>query len=1479
MMSSHEAISMTRSVSRPQLQQTIIIDSCGYDASGNTKPLELHRHVFAKGHQSTKALEFVLWFLFSRLDKIQTRDRFKECWPVLDRHDAREFRNVAFKWLEELRKVGCFGVGHQLTRDNSSASLSGNNATNNSNNTSSNAGGLGLFLPTIRRSYLDESIGERIEQLVLVLSTYVLSTVIKKEQPLPEEGDRTMWELISHVPESIQDEATLLESIDSQIVRRSQSYLRDVEHQKAVRMEWTLKSQEICGRLNTYSKEFMNVESDRRMFLIHQPHIADRTGMLSLEELQVLEDRWIEKINDQWRPILRFVEKHVERKDFLQALLDADSGSGSSVLDGERLQKDLTMTLGHLANQGSYDSPSVDLVSILKIWKHSLHQLESGINQDRSTSDASAAISQNSLEKLSRSHAQQLEAIKGTRTHASQSVRQSDIRNQIRACASELSGNQPHSQHISDVLLVRAPVVTVPKPSRSPLRAPRINPFKVPPPFIKSTNHKPITYKPTNVKPATPATPIATAMANPARSPTKPSSSINTPPASFIPTKNGLTESRALPEFPRKRSLAKESVFKPVPEDLVVREKTGVSQTYEAVRKDVLASLTDEPSLTTAPPAAVQNNKRSARPNTKPLQSTSARTISPNSKRTALWTSLFQGRDSGSKTGTTNHVSVEKTKLTGPTDCQLAQPTEIVADNATLDHVQPIHQTQEAAHPMPATPPPATPPSRSILRGRVGVSRKRRQSSDFQPGRSTTPLQPVPDEPLATLLWEKEAAQPAKADNLFQESDDEPPGTPSKRRRTDSVLGRRTSFVYDKEVTTKDDPGLQSTKPISRTPDRSTLLKALRSPKLTLDDLRAPTPKPIKTKEGESISMPLMLLHTPQQKLLFQMETGQIPKVSNPFSSLTPSSLMDPKGKSSFMSPSSSPFKRPAFSTSIFARFKSNPGRERQEDSSPMGHSIQTTPDHPSLWDTSSPFAPSPTPVKNTRTPPPLRPTAAGLTKSADRKPLTTTSILKHLLNGNSVVLDRICDKAESNRVNKTNDPPATTAATLSAQTTTTASPTATTKPTIQEPRHELKEARSIRPPASKIVKKATHPHTSTIDENAAVLSLGVKQNPWGRPPSWKPEAPKMIDIDNKHQTERARRLAAKGGFGIAASSNESLARSTMGSLKVSVFGRSMHPTAALRSSTSASASYSSLSSVSLRSLRSDSGVPSSHAGPGTTTVQGQAMSGDDVEEEDEDDDPDNDTRGFSPPVVSPIRGSDAERYKSITVSSSSSSSLSSSMMMSMMMSTRRQESEKPRFHIPSRSVPPYSESIQADEPPSKAIESTPVVAEAVDLHLDQETEAERLRFLDEPAPEFVDEIGEEDEGRRMIGHEDVTVMNYALQPIFGESEGSQRGQGQGQGGFRRSLSTSMPRIFGSSGSTNAKDADLQASGVQLSHHRHDGLVSDNGTVMVNRDAKGIEQGEGEGESMSMVGRLFDEMMPEGLDPDEALWENTELFS
>ncbi|KAG0258172.1 hypothetical protein DFQ27_004773 [Actinomortierella ambigua] len=208
-------------------------------ATPKARPLTVSRDMFARSNQSTKALEFVLWFLLDKLDPLQCRERCKGCWPIMDRHDAREFRNVVFKWLDELRKEGCFAVGHggvgsgglnsptlqqhkqpsasttsaPPAPSSSSSTIATTTATSFSSSSSSvvpgvltvrptnentelggstfaNASGLlwsrlcinGMdVMATIRRSYLDESTGERIEQIILVLSTFVLWVNLQRQ--------------------------------------------------------------------------------------------------------------------------------------------------------------------------------------------------------------------------------------------------------------------------------------------------------------------------------------------------------------------------------------------------------------------------------------------------------------------------------------------------------------------------------------------------------------------------------------------------------------------------------------------------------------------------------------------------------------------------------------------------------------------------------------------------------------------------------------------------------------------------------------------------------------------------------------------------------------------------------------------------------------------------------------------------------------------------------------------------------------------------------------------------------------------------------------------------------------------------------------------------------------------------------------------------------------------------------------------------
>lgn len=71
--------------------------------------------------------------------------RLDTCWPIFEPAQSRELRNVIFKWLSDLKKNGQLG-GNVL----------------------------------VRRTLLDDCSGDRYEELLLALSTYVLRSQLEK---------------------------------------------------------------------------------------------------------------------------------------------------------------------------------------------------------------------------------------------------------------------------------------------------------------------------------------------------------------------------------------------------------------------------------------------------------------------------------------------------------------------------------------------------------------------------------------------------------------------------------------------------------------------------------------------------------------------------------------------------------------------------------------------------------------------------------------------------------------------------------------------------------------------------------------------------------------------------------------------------------------------------------------------------------------------------------------------------------------------------------------------------------------------------------------------------------------------------------------------------------------------------------------------------------------------------------------------------
>ncbi|KAI8820978.1 HAUS augmin-like complex subunit 6 N-terminus-domain-containing protein [Fimicolochytrium jonesii] len=93
-----------------------------------------------------KAMEAVVRFLFGVLDEKEADSRFAKCWPITDRNQARDFRNIVIKWLEAMKKEG------QLPPD-----------------------------VTIRKSHFDECRGERFERTLWALSSLALRVALSRE--------------------------------------------------------------------------------------------------------------------------------------------------------------------------------------------------------------------------------------------------------------------------------------------------------------------------------------------------------------------------------------------------------------------------------------------------------------------------------------------------------------------------------------------------------------------------------------------------------------------------------------------------------------------------------------------------------------------------------------------------------------------------------------------------------------------------------------------------------------------------------------------------------------------------------------------------------------------------------------------------------------------------------------------------------------------------------------------------------------------------------------------------------------------------------------------------------------------------------------------------------------------------------------------------------------------------------------------------
>ncbi|RPB26029.1 hypothetical protein L211DRAFT_71691 [Terfezia boudieri ATCC MYA-4762] len=117
-----------------------------YYSSDGAFPISIE--TFTSLKNKGKAFEHIVHHLFHVYQPTEAATRFQACWPIYEPIQSKELRNIAFKWLSDLKKSGQLQTGGNVV---------------------------------IRRSLLDDCSGEKYEELLLALSTMVLRNQVERE--------------------------------------------------------------------------------------------------------------------------------------------------------------------------------------------------------------------------------------------------------------------------------------------------------------------------------------------------------------------------------------------------------------------------------------------------------------------------------------------------------------------------------------------------------------------------------------------------------------------------------------------------------------------------------------------------------------------------------------------------------------------------------------------------------------------------------------------------------------------------------------------------------------------------------------------------------------------------------------------------------------------------------------------------------------------------------------------------------------------------------------------------------------------------------------------------------------------------------------------------------------------------------------------------------------------------------------------------
>ncbi|CAG8576635.1 11917_t:CDS:10 [Ambispora leptoticha] len=309
-------------------------------AIGAYSTIIFDKDVFTRSTNNVKAMELIVWFLFDRLDPVGARDNFAGCWPVTNPAESRQFRQVAFKKLEQFRKEGCLGNNDLV----------------------------------LRLSFFNECQGDRFERIIMAFSSYVVQKTLVNNYPQHTQILNIDFEGLKKLAPEMRKN-----TLKKHVKIQTEKFVRHLQERKVCQDRWKNIADELTQRIRTVIANNDELEKENHEFYQNRS-LFEKLDNMSVEQLYSLRLQQTENVREFWATCVNWIEENRKRIENVDDIISGQSNMYRLNGHEPRLEiPNIMMRLWekqfHKEKINPYQNGKLDLESLIKLWKLAIQTL------------------------------------------------------------------------------------------------------------------------------------------------------------------------------------------------------------------------------------------------------------------------------------------------------------------------------------------------------------------------------------------------------------------------------------------------------------------------------------------------------------------------------------------------------------------------------------------------------------------------------------------------------------------------------------------------------------------------------------------------------------------------------------------------------------------------------------------------------------------------------------------------------------------------------------------------------------------------------------------------------------------------------------------------------------------------------------------------------------------------------------------------